>query len=228
MHWTETHTVNGNTSTRTYSNHETYVKEETVLHNGPSLPQGIHYIPFSFVLPPNMPTSFESNIGQVRYFVKAAIVRDWKWNHKVKQHLMVNGILDLNMHPSAKHEGNSRDHKRLCCLCCKSGPISAVIATNRSGYVPGEMIGFNAEVENLSNREMNKSTLKLVEIVKYKATSKTKTVERTVAKLRRGPIGPGTSDFWEGVTMRIPAVPPTNLAGDKTDQSCYRTSCIGQ
>ena len=76
------------------------------------------------------------------------------------------------------------------------------------------MIGFNAEVENLSNREMNKSTLKLVEIVKYKATSKTKTVERTVAKLRRGPIGPGTSDFWEGVTMRIPAVPPTNLAGN--------------
>ena len=68
---------------------------------------------------------------QVRYFVKAAIVRDWKWNHKVKQHLMVNGILDLNMHPSAKHEGNSRDHKRLCCFCCKSGPISAVIATNR-------------------------------------------------------------------------------------------------
>ena len=57
------------------------------------------------------------------------------------------------------------------------------------------MIGFNAEVENLSNREMNKSTLKLVEIVKYKATSKTKTVERTVAKLRRGPIGPGTSDI---------------------------------
>ena len=40
---------------------------------------------------------------QVRYFVKAAIVRDWKWNHKVKQHLMINGILDLNMYPSAKH-----------------------------------------------------------------------------------------------------------------------------
>ena len=60
---------------------------------------------------------------------------------------------------------------------------------------------------------MNKSTLKLVEIVTFKATSKDKIVMRTVAKLRRGPIGPGASDFWEGVTMRIPAVPPTNLAG---------------
>ena len=83
-------------------------------------------------------------------------MRDWKWNHKVKQHIMINGILDLNQYPSAKHEGtkaatkcreyrgindisrnllcpgNSRDHKRLCCLCCKSGPISAAIHTNRA------------------------------------------------------------------------------------------------
>ena len=60
------------------------------------------------------------------------------------------------------------------------------------------------------------------------ATTKTKTEQRVVAELRRGQIGPGTSDFWEGVTMRIPAVPPTNLAGDRTDQSCCRTSCIDQ
>ena len=32
-------------------------------------------------------------------------MRDWKWNHKVKQHIMINGILDLNQYPSAKHEG---------------------------------------------------------------------------------------------------------------------------
>merc|ERR550517_497039 len=76
------------------------------------------------------------------------------------------------------------------------------------------MIGFNAEVDNLSNREMNRSTLQLVELVKFKATRKTKFEQRVVAELRRGAIGPGTSDFWEGVTMRIPAVPPTNLAGN--------------
>ena len=28
--------------------------------------------------------------------------------------------------------GISRDHKRLCCLCCKSGPISAAIHTDRA------------------------------------------------------------------------------------------------
>ena len=32
------------------------------------------------------------------------------------------------------------------------------------------MIGFNAEVDNLSNRIMNRSTLQLVELVKYKVS----------------------------------------------------------
>merc|ERR1712179_520432 len=61
-------------------------------------------------------------------------------------------------------------YKTLCCLCCESGPISAVITTN-------------------------------------------KTERRVVAEIRRGRIGPGTSDYWEGVMMRVPALPPTNLAG---------------
>ena len=66
-------------------------------------------------------------------------------------------ILSCQNHTHAIYStfsGHSRDHKRLCCLCCKSGPISAVITSNRAGYVPGEMIGFNAEVDNLSNRNM--------------------------------------------------------------------------
>ena len=165
------------------------------------------------MLPPNLPSSFESSDGQVRYYVKADIVRDWKWNHKVKQHFMVNGILDLNQFPSAMQQGHERDHKRLCCLCCKSGPISAVITTNRAGYVPGEFIGFSAEVDNLSNRKMNGSFLNLVETVTYKAHTKIKREQRVVSEIRRGRILPGTSDYWDGVNMRVPAVPPTNLAG---------------
>ena len=57
------------------------------------------------MLPPNIPSSFEGEHGSVRYYVKANIVRDWKWDHKVKQHIMVNGICDLNLLPGAKQEG---------------------------------------------------------------------------------------------------------------------------
>ena len=48
--------------------------------------------------------------------------------------------------------------------------------------------------------------------VSYRATTKTRTESRVVAELRRGEVLPGTSDYWEGVTMRVPAVPPTKLA----------------
>ena len=81
VHWTETRseTTAGDrdgrtrTVTETYSNHETYVKQGTVLHNGPSLPQGIHYLPFTFLLPPNMPSSFESDIGQALPFLRDCV-----------------------------------------------------------------------------------------------------------------------------------------------------------
>ena len=210
VHWTESRSD----STDHYRNSEQYFKQEVVLHHGPSLPPGLHILPFSLLLPPNLPSSYEGQHGNVRYFVKADIVRDWKWNHKVKQHIMVNGILDLNLYPSAQAPGHSTDHKKLCCLCCKSGPITATIHSNRTGYVPGEMIGFNAEVDNLSNRDMSSSFLNLVEVVTYRATTKSRTERRVVAEIRRGMIRPGTSDYWEGVVMSVPVLPPTGLAGN--------------
>ena len=79
--------------------------------------------------------------------------------------------------------------------------------------MPGEMIGFNAEMDNQSDRQMNGSTLKLVEHVRYMTPRKNKNETRVVAEINRGAIGPGESDMWEGVVMRVPAVPPTNLAG---------------
>ena len=50
----------------------------------------------------------------------------------------VNGVLDLNAMPECKNPCGDRNHKMLCCLCCASGPISAIIHTNRTGYVPGK------------------------------------------------------------------------------------------
>ena len=35
-----------------------------------------------------------------------------------------------------------------------------VLTNFRTGYVPGEMIGFNAEMDNQSDRQMNGSTLR--------------------------------------------------------------------
>ena len=75
------------------------------------------------------------------------------------------------------------------------------------------MISFNAEVENQSDSVLNGSRLRLLEHVKYFTPQKKKEETRVVAEISRGRIGPGESDMWEGIIMRIPSVPPTNLAG---------------
>ena len=50
----------------------------------------------------------------------------------------------------------------LCCWCCASDPIIASISVDRQGYVPGEAIIFNSEIDNKSSREMSGSQAKLI------------------------------------------------------------------
>ena len=52
-----------------------------------------------------------------------------------------------------------------------------------------------------------------MEIVEYRAAGEIRTEKRVVTKVERGEILPGNSDYWEGVSMRVPALPPTKLAG---------------
>ena len=52
----------------------------------------------------------------------------------------------------------------MCCLCCKSGPISGKIRLNRTGFVSGERILINAECDNKSNRTMNASYVQLKQV----------------------------------------------------------------
>lgn len=41
--------------------------------------------------------------------------------------------------------------KNFCCLWCKSGPLTLTIKLPAGGFVPGQVIPFQIEVENASN-----------------------------------------------------------------------------
>ena len=60
------------------------------------------------------------------------------------------------------------DFKTLGLFCCQSNPITPRFWLDRMGYVPGEKIYFNAEVENLSRKTMHGSKFQLIEVIKYK------------------------------------------------------------
>lgn len=65
------------------------------------LPPGQHTFPFSFVLPPSLPSSFEGGIGYVRYLVKGTIDRPWRFDDDTVRPFTVLSALDLNQQPMA-------------------------------------------------------------------------------------------------------------------------------
>lgn len=159
-----------------------------------TLLRGTYCYPFQFQLPENIPSSFEGEYGHVRYTVKATIEKPKRFTHVTKTAFSVIGSLDLNTIPQIDVSFFSKTKwlniwvnswngffysitwfrlqapagmtlsKNICCLCCTSGPISALLSLPRRGYVPGDIIPVVVEVENLSRRKIASAsiTLKMV------------------------------------------------------------------
>ena len=63
------------------------------------LEAGSHRYPFMFMLPPTVPSSFEGEVGYVRYTAEATMERPWKFNHVSRSAFTVISLVDLNMEP---------------------------------------------------------------------------------------------------------------------------------
>ncbi|KAK3780535.1 hypothetical protein RRG08_032010 [Elysia crispata] len=223
VNWTEYEYEGTGNNRRQVSRHyyssEKYF-DQNVLLLGPSqgsstteLPQGRHTFPFKLQLPPGLASSFEGEHGHVRYVASCKIDKPWKFDHKTKRPFTVMTVLDLNSHPSYSQRLQSSNEKRLCCLCCKSGPIIASFHLDRMGYVPGEAIRLSAEIINGSSRRMDKSYVELIMITTYRASTKTRTRTKRIAALMRPAIPGHSEDVWSGEELVIPPLPPSFLEG---------------
>merc|ERR1711872_358443 len=67
-----------------HENEEEYVSSKVMLHSG-VVPAGYHAFPFSFLLPTNIPCSFEGRYGDVRYVVEAKLDRKGLFSHDRKK-----------------------------------------------------------------------------------------------------------------------------------------------
>ncbi|KAK3098191.1 hypothetical protein FSP39_017071 [Pinctada imbricata] len=174
---------------------------------------GSYEYPFSFVLPPNTPTSYESHIGRVRYVLKANIDRPWAFDTSMESYITVLTPLDLNTCPDATSMAENEDSKTLCCLCCESGPITGKIKLDRMGYVCGEAITPKGDVMNSSNRKMSSVSVNLIQEVHYITPRKTRRQTSTAAQCILGELGENKPLQVHGTRLIVPPLPPSGLVG---------------
>ena len=63
-------------------------------------PAGQRLYPFSFQLPPNLPSSYEGGIGFVRYLATCNVDVPWGFDIDTKRMFTVSSVFDLNTIPN--------------------------------------------------------------------------------------------------------------------------------
>ena len=69
------------------------------------------------------------------------------------------------LHYRLQNAQQEQDSKTVCCCCCESGPITAVLRIDRTGFVPGEVISCNAEINDGSGHGTASSKVKLKMVI---------------------------------------------------------------
>ncbi|KAF5292961.1 hypothetical protein FQR65_LT11078 [Abscondita terminalis] len=199
------------------SGYEEYFKIEYYLIGGQGdeveIPVGHHSYPFTCVLPPTLPSSFEGEYGYIRYIIQITFDRPWKFDQVTKKAFTVLSPLDLNSNPRLKEPAKLTLEKYFCCFCCKSGPLTCIVSIPRTGYVSGQLLPVVMEIDNISNIEITNVQLMLRKIVTYHTQTPRKEIRKdikVITEIKIGSITPhGSNTYNQPIT--IPPIPPSNL-----------------
>ncbi|KAI1696072.1 arrestin domain-containing protein 17 [Ditylenchus destructor] len=174
---TDNRNNNGSVSARTHSESIPYSAEVVYLDLQMNVWQpveqillpGLHDFPFTFTLPVHCPPSFEGTIGFIRFYCKAKIDRPWKFDDNTRTNFTVMPHFDLNTIYYAGLPVEKHISKNIGVLCFKHGRIGAKITLGKSGYVPGENVMLNVEVNNTTSKDVTRVETSLIELVTYTA-----------------------------------------------------------
>ena len=216
VHWKERGEKEKNRNKRSYTGKEAIITavqcvygelpgsgSEIYLH-----PAGKEIYLFSLTLPSQLPSSFESRHGFIRYILKAKVVKPWKFDRKAKCPITINELINTN-HPMYAEGIHGEAYQEVLSFCCLGGVAEMKANIARSCYCPGETILLNTNVENGTYKNMHKLKAKLIQTVTYNAPGGSKTVTSEIAILNGPPIRKRKYERWENQPFNIPATPPT-------------------
>ncbi|KRY17394.1 Arrestin domain-containing protein 3 [Trichinella patagoniensis] len=182
------------------------------------LPKGLREYPFSFETFSNLPSSFESSMGYVRFWCRASLQGRWKTLHSNKLPLTMVGILNLNNVPEAFVMQSASLNESFGFLrslfSCASGGLMVTVNLNRGAFVPGERIIISAEVSNYSTRRIRSTEAYLQQNLGYVNKGVVSLYQgiSKIGRIEKPAIEIGQVQNWIREELTVPALPPTNLA----------------
>ena len=206
-----------------YKSSKKYAKKSIVLWNAPDnhLEEGDHKFPFTLPLEGVVPSSYKGRHGRIQYEVTAVIAKSkpGKDKKKVRVHVPVHELLDLNSLPGVREPKIKQVEKTLCCLCCASGPISMTARIPRTGFFCGnDRIPLEVEIENGSSRPVDKVTAEIKKEVNFTAEAKdpggspfggSRHQYETLVEISSDAVEPGSSLSWNPDNLMMPSTDPT-------------------
>ena len=226
VRWTES---DGNGSSITYQYSEPYFNPKIEVWKAEAtptgrLPIGVHTFPFSFHLPQDIPSSFHTVIGQIKYEIEAKIMRNglFQKNHAIKALLKVENrtprtdILRLYSEPVTAIRT-----QQFSCLFWKRGSVTATVNLPRTGFSPGEVIPISVDICNESSKQ-----IRVASVLKRRCTftvhpgtgrRRTRVFNDVIVRTLSSPIMPGATVTFVDNNMIVP------IDADTTVRDC---SCI--
>ena len=148
---------------------EIYIDKNVVLKRWGAgrIDEGKYEFKFSFILPKDIPCSFESRYGFVRYEVQATLEGSGNIFNSDLQKLMfitINNPINLNKIPGSKEPISVTESEIVGTLWFKSGPVTATTKIPFIGYTSGQYIQLTADVVNNSRKRMTGAEAKLYSV----------------------------------------------------------------
>lgn len=142
----------------------------------------------------------------------------WKVNFRSSVPITVKGIFNLILEPGAVNPQETRVSKGSNFFACRKGKISFILQLpKRSGFVPGEIVDFTADVSNVSNQQITGMTGSLRQDCTFHARGRTKTESRYICQVKGPEVDKGDHEMWvPQPRLCIPtllSLPPTRLGG---------------
>ncbi|XP_038222081.1 arrestin domain-containing protein 1-like [Zerene cesonia] len=209
-----------------YYGQDPYFNFEQCLCGGSvtTLPAGPQSISFSYLIPSNVPSSFQGAKGQVKYTIKAYLEYPDSTRYELTTDFDVIAPLDLNTIDCIKNPIAMEFEEVSSCNCfCQEELINVKIQLPVSGYCPGQIMKIQIDSQNNTGSEVTKILFQLIKKERYHSQQPISTYmppEEVLYSLVQGPILAHTKRSFT-CQMRVPNIIAYNLENCRVIDVAY-------